>query len=72
MKLQNPKMTPEQIEEFFSNKEKALSEMLPKETTEVNDLGQMFAYLISQFRNEIKRTEDFTVEDIKQNFKEMS
>lgn len=43
--------------------------MLPKETAYVNELGQMFAFLVQQFRVEINRAEEGTVDDMKQNLK---
>lgn len=46
--------------------------MLPKETNEVTEKGQMFAYLIQQFRNELKDLQERTLEDLKVGMKEFS
>ena len=72
MELANPKMNPDQIEGFFKDKEAAFKQMLPKETAYVSDLGQMFAYLIQQFRFEIGKAEDIGYEDMRVYLRQMS
>ena len=72
MDLPNVKMGPDQIEALFKDKEHCFSQMLPKETAYVNELGQLFAYMVQQFRVEIMKAEDCTQDDMRQSLRQVA